>query len=75
MRAGVVRPVGELARLELDHKQPLRRGGAVWSEANLQPLCKKCHLRKTHGENEKPNPERAKWREFQRAEIATLKGK
>ena len=33
---------------ELDHSTPLAQGGAKFSSANLQPLCKPCHIRKTN---------------------------
>ena len=31
----------------LDHIHPVRLGGDVWDESNLQPLCKSCHNRKS----------------------------
>ena len=36
---------------EVDHKIPLQKGGAAWSESNLQVLCRDCHITKTAGEN------------------------
>ena len=38
-------------RLEVDHVQPLKRGGSMYSLDNLQALCRACHIRKTAGEN------------------------
>ena len=34
-------------RLECDHKKPLSAGGAAYSKANLQTLCRGCHIEKT----------------------------
>lgn len=33
-----------------DHIKPISEGGAIWDEANLQPLCNKCHRNKTRNE-------------------------
>lgn len=35
---------------EVDHIVPLRAGGAMWDEENLQVLCSECHIEKTRGE-------------------------
>jgi 5-methylcytosine-specific restriction protein A len=32
---------------EVDHKNEIEDGGAVWDIENLQSLCKRCHLIKT----------------------------
>lgn len=32
---------------EVDHIVPIVQGGEIWSEDNLQVLCKSCHSRKT----------------------------
>lgn len=32
---------------EIDHIIPVRQGGAVWDDDNLQALCKPCHSVKT----------------------------
>jgi len=32
---------------DVDHVVPIRRGGARLDEANLQSLCRSCHVRKT----------------------------
>lgn len=42
-----------VACTEVDHIIPRARGGAVWSEKNLQSLCKKCHSLKTRWERTK----------------------
>ena len=55
---------GRLGRLEVDHVRRIEDGGELYELRNLQTLCRDCHRRKTAGENELPNPERAAWREF-----------
>ena len=47
---------------EVDHVQPLEKGGDAWDEANLQCLCKSCHIEKTSRENERHDPARDAWR-------------
>ena len=49
-------------RLEADHVVPLHKGGAEYDMANLQSLCRQCHILKTAGENERPDPARDRWR-------------
>ena len=53
---------GRPGRLECDHVKPLRAGGDPWDRANLQTLCRGCHVEKTAGENRRPDPERDAWR-------------
>ena len=53
---------GRAGRLECDHVRPLHRGGDPYDPANLQTLCRGCHVAKTAGENERPDPERDAWR-------------
>ena len=36
---------------EVDHIQPLQKGGATYDPANLQVLCAECHRTKTSREN------------------------
>ena len=57
---------GRPGRLECDHVQPLHKGGAAWDLANLQTLCRGCHIAKTQKENcpALRNPDAAKWRAF-----------
>ena len=38
-------------RLEVDHVVALHLGGAAWELANLQTLCRGCHIDKTTVEN------------------------
>ena len=47
----------------VDHIKPMDDGGAVYELANLQCLCKKCHIQKTKLENRPPIPERDAWEE------------
>ena len=50
---------------EADHIQPLEQGGAMFDPANLQCLCRGCHIAKTLGEAEaagRVTPGRADWR-------------
>lgn len=56
------RRCGRAGRMEVDHVIPLDRGGAPWDPANLQTLCRSCHIRKTANENERPDPARDEWR-------------
>ena len=54
---------GLAGRLEVDHIQPLQRGGAPYARANLQALCRDCHIRKTARENRRVlNPAEKLWR-------------
>ena len=50
--------------MEVDHIQPLHKGGAWYDLGNLQSLCFQCHVAKTRGEL-KVRPDRpgyrAKW--------------
>lgn len=41
------RGIDERRGLEYDHITPLRQGGAKFAASNVQPLCRKCHARKT----------------------------
>jgi 5-methylcytosine-specific restriction protein A len=40
---------GEIAT-DVDHIQPIERGGQPWSRANLQSMCHQCHSIKTNAE-------------------------
>lgn len=53
-------------RLEVDHVQSLKRGGAAWDFSNLQVLCRLCHLQKTRHENVSALtvPGQKEWREL-----------
>ena len=52
-------------RLECDHVKPLKRGGAKYDMANLQTLCRSCHIRKTRLENSgNIKPDKKAWREL-----------
>jgi 5-methylcytosine-specific restriction protein A len=43
----------------VDHIVPVALGGSFWDEANHQPLCARCHARKTMAElNERRVPRR-----------------
>ena len=56
---------GRAGRLEVDHIQPLHRGGAPYALENLQALCAfPCHGAKTRRENTLPTPGRDAWREL-----------
>ena len=47
---------------ECDHIQPLQHGGDPYDEANLQCLCRACHVAKTRKENTRPDAARDAWR-------------
>lgn len=55
-------------RLECDHVRPLEDGGDPWNEANLQTLCRGCHIEKTRAERRRrrkaPGPLVRAWREL-----------
>ena len=48
---------------EVDHIQPLHKGGAPLDAGNAQTLCRSCHLSKTSSENIR-TPGRREWLEF-----------
>ncbi|MCY4508425.1 MAG: HNH endonuclease signature motif containing protein, partial [Acidobacteria bacterium] len=49
--------------LEVDHITPISEGGAPFDLANLQSLCRDCHIDKTRRERGgEPDPDRAAWR-------------
>lgn len=54
---------GKPGRIEVDHRIPLHKGGAAYELANLQTLCRGCHIAKTRAENTRPlGPLASKWR-------------
>ena len=55
---------GRAGMMEVDHIEPLTKGGAPWDLDNLQTLCRDCHFRKTASENRRPGPERQAWIAF-----------
>ena len=57
---------GAAGRLECDHRIPLYRGGSVWDLANLQALCRQCHLAKTRRDRRggPEHPSILAWRRF-----------
>ena len=56
---------GRPGRMEVDHVQPVQRGGAAWDTGNLQALCRGCHIRKTRRENRRElTPAEIRWREL-----------
>ena len=64
------RTCGRAGRLEVDHVTPISKGGDPWNPANLQSLCRGCHLDKTRGELARPeHPEIAAWRAYLRGEM------
>ena len=56
------RACGRAGALECDHLVPLHRGGEALAPANLQTLCRACHINKTARENRKHDPARDAWR-------------
>ncbi|WP_419942792.1 HNH endonuclease [Candidatus Palauibacter sp.] len=58
---------GRAGRLEVDHVTPIGAGGEPWDPANLQALCRGCHVAKTRAENARPDPEREAWRHHLKA--------
>ena len=61
---------GAPGALECDHVRPLRRGGDPYDMANLQTLCRACHIAKTRRENTRPKtPAELRWK----ALVATMR--
>ena len=59
------RKCGRAGRLECDHVTPLEAGGAEWDPANLQTLCRRCHLAKTDRERVSKLPaEVREWHQY-----------
>lgn len=56
---------GTARKLQVDHIEPVHRGGDFWHHDNLQVLCADCHAVKTTGERreEMPDDKRA-WEEL-----------
>ena len=50
--------------MEVDHRQPLKQGGAAFELDNLQTLCRSCHISKSREETIVISPARRKWRDF-----------
>ena len=50
------RRCGGASRLECDHVLAQFRGGDPYDLANLQTLCRGCHIKKSRGERERPDP-------------------
>ena len=48
--------------MEVDHVQPKHLGGPWWDPANLQSLCRKCHMAKSSSEF-KARPDRPGYQE------------
>lgn len=58
---------GLRGRLDVDHIVPLRRGGATYDLANLQVLCRACHIEKSRGESRRPpTPAELEWQALAR---------
>ena len=56
---------GKAGLLNVDHRTPIESGGDPWNPANLQTLCRTCHLAKTAAERLArfpESPERTEWR-------------
>ncbi|MDE0520928.1 MAG: HNH endonuclease [Boseongicola sp.] len=55
------RRCGKASALEAHHVTPLEKGGAAYDLANLEALCRGCHI-----EEHRPalSPERAAWRKL-----------
>ena len=64
---------GKAGRLEVDHVQPLDKGGDAYALGNLQALCRGCHIAKTRAENRKPSAARDAWEELVQSRMETPK--
>ena len=61
------RVCSKAGRLECDHVIPVQAGGDLWDRANLQTLCRGCHLAKSRREQaggDPDHPELRAWRAF-----------
>ena len=61
------RVCGKAGRLEGDHVIPVQAGGDLWDRANLQTLCRGCHLAKSRREQAGGDPDHHElraWREY-----------
>ena len=56
----------QLGLAEVDHIKPVSQGGAEFDPANLQTLCRRCHMAKTRAERPgpPPDPERERWKAY-----------
>ena len=52
---------GAAGRIEIDHIQPISKGGARFDMANLRSLCRTCHIKVTGAVFRPVSPERAAW--------------
>ena len=52
--------------MEVDHVIPEHLGGETWDPANLQALCRGCHIQKTRIENtvRTMSPEQRAWLDY-----------
>ena len=52
--------------MEVDHITPLEHGGAVYDLANLQSLCRGCHIAKSRAERmgKPPSREVQEWERY-----------
>jgi 5-methylcytosine-specific restriction endonuclease McrA len=59
------RRCGARGQLEVDHIEPVSRGGRAFDPGNLQALCIPCHVAKTNSEMGRPalSEDRREWRE------------
>ena len=56
---------GRPGRLECDHVRPLWKGGAAVDLANLQALCRRCHIVKSREDRgTEADPAREEWRRY-----------
>ena len=53
---------GVAGRLEAHHRVRLEDGGDPYAQANLECLCRSCHIAHHRGDRERPDPARDAWR-------------
>lgn len=58
------RACGKAGILEVDHRIPLRAGGAPYDPDNLQALCRGCHFAKTAAEQPGRQPRTLEQRRY-----------
>ena len=59
-------------KMELDHVQPVAKGGKWWVESNLQVLCRSCHFLKTGDENRLNSEEKDAWADIVATETVKM---
>ena len=60
---------GRRGRLECHHRVRLENGGAEYDQANLECLCRSCHV--AEHRDDRSTPGRAEWRKYVQELVST----